>query len=72
MRVYAVTPIHVSPEELARRQARYDALCPAGLAVELHDVGPDAPGPWRPNNRSATRRDWSHERSRGRPSTPTR
>ncbi len=43
MRLYAVTPIHVDDEELARRQARYDALSPAGLVVELHDIGPQAP-----------------------------
>lgn len=43
MRIYAVTPIHVDAEELARRQARYDALCPPGLRVELHDIGPAAP-----------------------------
>lgn len=43
MRIYGVTPIHVSPDELARRQARYDALCPRGLRVELHNVGAQAP-----------------------------
>lgn len=41
--LYAVTPIHVDDAELARRQARYDHLCPPGLRVELHDIGPDAP-----------------------------
>ncbi len=43
MRLYAVTPIHVDVAELARRQARYDALSPAGLVVELHDIGARAP-----------------------------
>lgn len=43
MRVYSVTPIHVDADELARRQARYDALCPPGLHVELHDIGHGAP-----------------------------
>jgi allantoin racemase len=43
VRVYSVTPIHVGGEELARRQARYDALSPPGLRVELHDIGPHAP-----------------------------
>jgi len=43
MRVFAVTPIHVPPEELARRQARYDALSPAGLTVALQDIGSAAP-----------------------------
>ncbi|MFZ5871539.1 MAG: aspartate/glutamate racemase family protein [Actinomycetota bacterium] len=43
MRIYSVTPIHVSDAELARRQARYDALCPQGLSVELHEIGSAAP-----------------------------
>jgi allantoin racemase len=43
VRIHAVTPIHVDADELARRQARYDALCPPGLRLELHDIGPDAP-----------------------------
>jgi len=43
MRIFAVTPIHVPADELARRQARYDALSPAGLTIQLHDIGPDAP-----------------------------
>lgn len=43
MRIYAVTPIHVDAEELARRQARYEALSPPGVEVVLHDIGPDAP-----------------------------
>ena len=43
MRIFAVTPIHVSAEELARRQARYDALCPAGVSVHLQDIGSGAP-----------------------------
>lgn len=43
MHVWSVTPIHVDPEELARRQSRYDALSPAGLHVELVDIGADAP-----------------------------
>lgn len=43
MQIAAVTPIHVAPEELARRQARYDALSPAGLRVVLRDIGRSAP-----------------------------
>lgn len=43
MRIFAVTPIHVPAEELARRQARYDALSPAGLSIQLQNIGPDAP-----------------------------
>lgn len=43
MRIYAVTPIHVDDEELARRQARYDALCPPGVSVHLEDIGSAAP-----------------------------
>ncbi|NYD44230.1 Asp/Glu/hydantoin racemase [Actinomadura luteofluorescens] len=44
MRALAVTPIHLLPEEIRRRQARYDRLAPPGLSVELRDVGPAAPG----------------------------
>lgn len=44
MRALAVTPIHLPPEEILRRQARYDRLAPPGLSVELRDVGPAAPG----------------------------
>ncbi|MFD0480235.1 hypothetical protein ACFQ0B_77995 [Nonomuraea thailandensis] len=43
MRIFAVTPIHVGGAELARRQARYDALCPEWLRVVLHDLGEQAP-----------------------------
>ncbi len=43
MLIHAVTPIHVSAEELVRRQARYDALSPAGLRVRLVDIGEHAP-----------------------------
>ncbi|OFE18740.1 hypothetical protein BA895_00635 [Humibacillus sp. DSM 29435] len=43
MHIWSVTPIHVDDAELARRQARYDALSPNGLRVELVDVGVDAP-----------------------------
>ncbi len=43
MRIYAVTPIHVGEAELARRQARYNELCPPELSVDLADIGPDAP-----------------------------
>ena len=43
MHLWSVTPIHVAPEVLARRQASYDALSPAGVLVELVDIGADAP-----------------------------
>ena len=43
LHVHAVTPIHIDAQELARRQARYHALSPRGLVIELHDVGPGAP-----------------------------
>jgi Asp/Glu/hydantoin racemase len=43
VRIYSVTPIHVDDAELTRRRARYDQLCPQGVTVELHDIGPDAP-----------------------------
>ena len=38
MRVVAITPIHVTDEELARRQERYTRLAPAGLTVELRNL----------------------------------
>lgn len=41
MRIHASTPLYVGDEELARRQARYDRIAPAGVTVELHDL-PDA------------------------------
>ncbi|WP_433472017.1 aspartate/glutamate racemase family protein [Spirillospora sp. CA-142024] len=44
MRALAMTPIHLPPDEIRRRQARYDRLAPPGLTVELRDVGPAAPG----------------------------
>lgn len=43
LRVRAITPITVPPEELARRQARYDHLSPPGVEVTLDDIGPQAP-----------------------------
>jgi Asp/Glu/hydantoin racemase len=43
MRALAVTPIHLPPEEIRRRQARYDRLAPPGLVIELRDVGSAAP-----------------------------
>ncbi|ODU05817.1 MAG: hypothetical protein ABS81_06435 [Pseudonocardia sp. SCN 72-86] len=43
MRIFSVTPIHVGPDELARRQARYEALAPAGLEVVLADLPASAP-----------------------------
>lgn len=41
MRVRAITPMHVGPVELRRRQQRYDRLCPPGLTLHLDDL-PDA------------------------------
>ncbi|MGB3761765.1 MAG: aspartate/glutamate racemase family protein, partial [Ornithinimicrobium sp.] len=45
MRLLAITPIHVDDHELARRQQRYDRLCPPGVSVDLRDVGsgPEVP-----------------------------
>jgi Asp/Glu/hydantoin racemase len=39
MHIVAVTPLSVSPEELARRQRRYDRLAPVGVTVALHNLG---------------------------------
>jgi Asp/Glu/hydantoin racemase len=43
MRVLAITPIHVGPEELARRQGRYDRLAPEGMSVTVVDLPVQAP-----------------------------
>jgi allantoin racemase len=43
VRVIAITPIHVSDEELARRQRRYDSFAGAHLAVTVANLPPDAP-----------------------------
>lgn len=43
MHIFAVTPIHVPDDELRRRQARYDALSPDGITIDLHDIGEAAP-----------------------------
>ncbi|WP_243789511.1 aspartate/glutamate racemase family protein [Saccharopolyspora gloriosae] len=43
MLVHAVTPIVVGAQEVARRQARYDALSPAGVRVVLSDLPPGGP-----------------------------
>ena len=45
MRLLALTPIHVPDAEVARRQARYDAIAPAGVAVVVR----------RPDGRAAAR-----------------
>lgn len=42
MKIRAITPIRVGAEELQRRQARYDRLCPEGIYINLEDL-PDAP-----------------------------
>lgn len=39
MRILAITPIAVDEEEIARRQARYDRLAPAGMTVQLDNAG---------------------------------
>lgn len=44
MRLLAITPIVVDDAELARRQARYDALAPAGVTVVLEHLDPGSSG----------------------------
>lgn len=44
-RIRAVTPIHVSADELARRADRYRRLAPPGIAVDLVDLGDSAEVP---------------------------
>lgn len=39
MHLLAITPIHLSDDEIARRQARYDRWAPAGVTVRLEDLG---------------------------------
>lgn len=43
MRLRAITPIVVPDDELARRRARYDELCPPGVSLHLDNLpaGPD-------------------------------
>jgi Asp/Glu/hydantoin racemase len=43
MRIFSVTPIHVGPDELSRRQERYASLLPPGVTLDLTDIGPRAP-----------------------------
>ena len=43
MRLLALTPIHVPAAEVARRQARYDAIAPAGIEVVVRRPGGDLP-----------------------------
>lgn len=43
MRIFASTPLHVGPEELGRRQQRYDQISPDGVSIELHDLPANAP-----------------------------
>lgn len=43
LRVRAITPIDVPPDELARRQRRYDRLSPSALELVLENIGADAP-----------------------------
>ena len=38
MHVRAITPIHISATELARRQARYDKLAPPGIDIQLENL----------------------------------
>lgn len=45
MRIRAITPIRVSDEELARRQARYSRLSPPGVAIELVNLPPGHASP---------------------------
>jgi hypothetical protein len=45
MRILAITPIRVSDQELARRQARYDRLVPTGVEVNLDNLADRAEAP---------------------------
>ena len=44
MKLIAITPIHVTDAELARRQERYQRIAPAGVTIELRNLeAPAAP-----------------------------
>lgn len=43
LRVRSITPIDVPPDELVRRQERYDRLTPPPVTVTLHNIGDGAP-----------------------------
>lgn len=43
MRVVAITPIHVTEDELKRRQERYNRLAPKGVTVELRNLSHQSP-----------------------------
>lgn len=45
MRLKAITPLHVTPDELNRRQDRYNRLSPPGVTIDLFNLpdGPDVP-----------------------------
>ena len=43
MRLLALTPIHVPDAEVARRQARYDAIAPTGVTVVVRRPDGDLP-----------------------------
>jgi allantoin racemase len=47
LRIKAITPIRVSGEELARRQARYSRLSPPGTEIELVNLPPGDGSPAR-------------------------
>lgn len=43
MRLKTITPLHVTPEELLRRQERYDRLAPKGLKMTMANLPDSAP-----------------------------
>lgn len=43
MRIKTITPLHVTEEELARRQERYSRLAPAPLQMRMANLPSDAP-----------------------------
>lgn len=45
MKILSFTPIAVGDQELARRQARYTEHSPAGIEVELRDIGAQSGAP---------------------------
>lgn len=61
MRIFATTPLLVGVEELARRQQRYDAISPAGVTIELHDLPDGAPQQLNTAEDIAQSEDYVHQ-----------
>jgi Asp/Glu/hydantoin racemase len=43
MKIVSITPIHVTDQELQRRQQRYNRIAPAGVTIELRNLTQGSP-----------------------------